>query len=609
MEHPLLPSRGISRRVAAGLLMAASLGLGACSGDPTADNSGGTTDTSPLARASFLFDVDIAKGTVSVKDPALKLEPSLTGVGGQRSGGAGPSYSVLSNDAILITATNFNASAVGAVVPNKVRVTFDVAISNKLPSVDLITPSFPPAPAGQTGLLLIPYSTNILTTSGGSGTGGGNTVIIERPSNGAVTPNIHWNGNNRNDKPLNILQNPGPGGDPFNFFNDASCSVAGSDELPSDCYRYETFGVVGATATATRRVGFDVDAGVGEFRVRMIAAADLNPRGTGTTGSVTGTVSSPTRGSLSGVTVTLSGPLVPTPLTATTNGSGVYTISGAPLGTHDLKVSTLPSGCSVPLSWPAVTIVGGATATQNFSISCSALVGTVNGTISRTGAGLQDLSAVTFTINPDAAGSPDVSGVIGSGLSYSALVEIGNGTGAGAGSVTLGDIPSGCTAPPAGTYSGLTAGGTQSVPFTIDCTAPPVITNEFRSTWGAPSGGFVNLSVAYTPATGVGFAAVQALTTLTGTAAGRLTAVSGIATGAFATPTIGGVLPTVAWLTTTTSADQVGLTPVATLQFLIGSGPSGSVTTATTVQEIANLAGDALSLAGLSVVESTLNLP
>lgn len=609
MESPLLPVRGAIRRVALGLLTAASVGLGGCSSDSSAGPSSGTIDNSPLSKASFLFDVDLKSGTVSVKDPSLKLDASLGGIAGSGPRRPSQSYSVLSNDAILITASNFQASPVGAVVPNKVRVTFDVAISNKLPALDLITPSFPPAPAGQTGLLLIPYSTSILTTSGGTGTQGGTTVIFERPSNGSVTPNIYWNGNAALDKTVTLQQNPGPGGDPFNFFNDASCTAPSSDELPSDCYRYETFGIVGATATATRRVGFDVDAGVGEFRVRMIAAADLNPRGTGTTGTVTGTVSSPGRGNLAGVTVTLSGPLVAAPLSATTNASGVFTISGAPLGTHDLQLSNLPSGCSNGLSWPAVTVVGGATATQNFSVTCSALVGTVNGLITRSGTGTQDLSAVGFTINPDAAGAPDVTGIIGTGLSYSALVQIGTGTGAGSGVVTLSGIPSGCIAPPAGSYSGLTAGGTQSVPFTISCTDPVPVTNQFASAWGTPSGGFVNLNISYTPATGIGFAGVQAITALTGPAAGRLTAVSGIATGVFATPTIGGTLPTVTWLTTTTSANQTGLTPVATLQFLIGSGAGGSVTTATTVQEISNLAGDAISLTGLTVVEATLNLP
>jgi hypothetical protein len=626
MHSPLRPARDATRRAASGLLLAASVGLGACSGDPTASTPpGNPAANTELGRASFIFDINLAQGSVTVKDPTLKLTPSLAGLGaGQPAGG--PGFSILSNDAIIVTASNFVASTVGQVVPNKVRVTFDVAISNKLPSIDLITPSFPLAPAGQTGLLLLPYTTSIISTSGGGGTGGGNTVIFERPSNGTVTPNIHWNGNASLDKPGNILQNPGPGGAPHNFFNDVSCSVGGSDELPSDCYRYETFGIVGATQTATRRVGFDVDAGVGEFRIRMIAAADLNPRGTGTTGTVTGTVTSPARGPLAGVTVTLSGALVTPALTAVTNGSGLFTISGAPLGTHDLQLSALPSGCSSGFGWPAVTVVGGQTTTQNFTVDCSALLGTVSGSVSRSGPGTQDLSSVSFSIDPDAAGSPTVGGTIGTGLGYAALVEIGVGAGSGAGTVTLGNLPALCTAPAPGSYSGLTAGGSQAVNFTVDCQTPPAATRyQFTSTWGAPSGGFVNLLITFDPsgfnspaingAGPDGFAGLQAITALTGPAASRLTAVTGIATGVFATPTIGGTLPTIAWLTNTTVGDQTALTGVATLQFLVGSGAAGTVTTQTTVQEVSTLGGDPFPLVfsgagqNIDVNEATLNLP
>jgi hypothetical protein len=94
-----------------------------------------------------------------------------------------------------------------------------------------------------------------------------------------------------------------------------------------------------------------------------------------------------------------------------------------------------------------------------------------------------------------------------------------------------------------------------------------------------------------------------------------LTAVTPIATGVFSAPTIGGTLPTVAWLANTAIADQFGLTGVATLQFLIGSGPAGTVTTQTTVQEISALNADPFPLVfsgagqNIDVTEATLNLP
>jgi hypothetical protein len=83
----------------------------------------------------------------------------------------------------------------------------------------------------------------------------------------------------------------------------------------------------------------------------------------------------------------------------------------------------------------------------------------------------------------------------------------------------------------------------------------------------------------------------------------------------FASPTIGGTLPSVSWLTNTTGGDRTMLTDVVKLRFTIGAGAAGAVVTSTTVQEISTSLGDAFNLVfsgagqNIDVVEATVTLP
>src|SRR5262249_39069940 len=128
--------------------------------------------------------------------------------------------SLVGGDVVTLTSSNFVASAVGAFTPGKVRVTFNINVTNKLNGVQLIGPTvFPAAPAGTTGPLLFPYDIAVAVTSGGTATGGqGNDIIVTLPSYGLVAPSTDWDGA------------------PHNFFNDTGCP-AGSN----DCYRWEEF--------------------------------------------------------------------------------------------------------------------------------------------------------------------------------------------------------------------------------------------------------------------------------------------------------------------------------------------------------------------------------
>jgi hypothetical protein len=120
--------------------------------------------------------------------------------------------------------------------------------------------------------------------------------------------------------------------------------------------------------------------------------------------------------------------------------------------------------------------------------------GTVAGTISRTGSTTSSLSTVVVTVSPSGAAAQSVA--LGTGTTYSF-----SGIAPGSGAVALGNLPSGCTATPApGSYSGLVAGGSATVNFTVNCPAPPPPTLPF--TWtnsfgpvGADSTVFLTISL------------------------------------------------------------------------------------------------------------------
>jgi hypothetical protein len=451
---------------------AALTGLAACSGG----EQGGTSPILPpdgggnpgLKQSAFVFDVDTRTGQVKVTEPTKNVT-----LGGGSEGGAGMSYSrqggdvnfsILAGDAITLTTSNFSASTVGQYTPGKVRVKFDVNITNKLGSVELITPTFPTPPAGILGVYLFPFQTVVTTTSGGTSVGGdGTDVIIELPSYGLVESSIDWNGNATD-------ASSAPGGTPFNFFNDDAGCGAGTD----DCYRYEVFGEalagseigIPAAATSTARtVGFDIDPTVGNFRARLIVAADLrNASGSAPVGTIAGVVSSPERGNLSGVTVNVSGGFSAT--TAATTGA--YSIGSIPTGprTVSLVAASLPAGCTNPAS-QAVTVANGVTSTVNFSVACTVPSGTIGGTITNSAG--ESISG-TLTVTPTGLAAQPGIAFSGAPASYSAtLVPVGTG----AGSIALSGLPAQCTNPGAIPYSGLVTGGSLTVDVTVTCTSAP----------------------------------------------------------------------------------------------------------------------------------------
>jgi hypothetical protein len=96
-----------------------------------------------VARAAFLAEVNVRTGRIRISAPSTGLG------GGGRSRTDDLSLSLLGGDATLLTSSNFSASAVGAFQPGKVRVSFDIAITNRLSGVDLVGPTVFPAPAAR----------------------------------------------------------------------------------------------------------------------------------------------------------------------------------------------------------------------------------------------------------------------------------------------------------------------------------------------------------------------------------------------------------------------------------------------------------------------------
>lgn len=460
-------SRALARTIVAGAFTTLAT-LGACS-HATDATTGPSIPVQPtgnpqLRQAAFIADIDMHTGKIMITAPTgAKIDGPTLSMSGGASGG--PQLSILAGDAITLIASNYRSSAVGAFTPGKVRVSFDVSILNKLQGYALITPTFPAPPSADVGPVLFPFETNVTTTAGGASVGGdGTVVIIDLPSYGQVSTSGDWNGDGT-----------AASGAPHNFFNDASCASG-----ENDCYRWEAFGaaipVPGAPAGTTTKgiaslatsaphvVGFDVDPTVGQFRARLIIAADLMAA-TPPVGDLTGNVTSPQRGNLSGVQVAVSGTSTP----QASNGSGNYAFVGLPIGpkTVSIVASSLPAGCTAPAS-QSTSIVGASSVTVNFSVTCSVPVGTVTGTVTSSLGGA--LSNVTTTVTPTGiAAQPGVL-TSGTGVYSRSGVPIGS---AGTGSVSLSNLPANCTNPGAQAYSGLTDGGTITLNITVSCVAPP----------------------------------------------------------------------------------------------------------------------------------------
>src|SRR6185436_6169993 len=115
-----------------------------------------------LEAAAFRFTVDLSAGTITVTPPGAAGHHA--GASANRTPLRAPSNaaarSLIGSDVVTLATSNLTRSAVGEFDAKKVRVRFNVAITNTLPTSDLITPTFPAPPPGVAGVLLFPISTS-----------------------------------------------------------------------------------------------------------------------------------------------------------------------------------------------------------------------------------------------------------------------------------------------------------------------------------------------------------------------------------------------------------------------------------------------------------------
>ena len=295
--------------------------------------------------AAFVFNVSASKKTVSVTAPTATIKSPISAASLNLGFNAGPNYSLLGGESIDVSPSNYQASAVGAFVPGKIRITFDVSIYNKLQGVRLITPTFPAPPAGATGVQAFPFEISVTTTAGGSQGPTINDVVLTSLRSGDVVPSTNWDG------------------DPHNFFDfsGASCTT-----MVTTCVRYESFGPIDpASTSSTQQVGFDINPTVAEFRVKVLLSADVQEVGVAGPVGVIGTVTTPAGVSLAGATVNVSGGF-----SGTVGANGAYTVANVGTGTKTVSVTNLPSYCVAPAT-QSVTVNSGASTTANFSVACT----------------------------------------------------------------------------------------------------------------------------------------------------------------------------------------------------------------------------------------------
>jgi hypothetical protein len=562
------------RRAAALTTAATMVAMAACSDKAAAPVDPVLPGNPPIPAqyrgAAFLMDVSALRKTVRITAPNATIAAPLANLSlGVHSG---PQYSLLGGDVIDLSTSNFQAGAVGASVPGKVLITFDLTINNRLSGIRLITPTFPTPPSGVTGVQAFPFEITVTTTSGGV-TGSGNEVIVQSPRFGAVVPSDNWNGNFHN------------------FFNDAACAVT-----DNDCFRYESFGPIEPLgSSSTQQVGFLIDPTVGDFRVKVILAADLENGVAPTPGSVSGTVTSPQLGNISGATVNVSGGF-----SGTTAASGAYSISGVATGSRTVSVTNLPSGCVAPAS-QNITVATGAASTVNFVVTCTVPTGSISGTItSSLGGGLVGVGVIATPTG--GAATPTVNTTAGGAYTIANVPAL-----SATGAITLTNLPSNCTAPAPLSYSGFTTAGLTGQNIVVTCTPPPAsypVSLEYGPiTNTGPTGRQVQIRVRWNVGAleavglefGIGFNGTQlafASRQFTSTFDFGAQSVSGAGTAAAVLSAgYGAVSP----------AFETGSFQVVAFTFNIATGFSGSITPTLTISGATRNGGAAIPLAQVPV--------
>src|SRR5205085_1103567 len=157
---------------------------------------------------------------------------------------------------------------------------------------------------------------------------------------------------------------------------------------------------------------------------------------------------------------------------------GSTTYSGLSVTDHTVALTDVPANCTVTGgASKTVTVTAGGTATAAFTISCTALTGTLTVTTSTSG-GSPDPNGYTFTVDGGAS-QP---------IQTNQTIPL-TGVSATSHTVELGDVAGNCTVT-GGTSRTVTvpAGGSATASFAVDCPTPPPLTGSLTVTTSTSGG-------------------------------------------------------------------------------------------------------------------------
>jgi hypothetical protein len=411
-------------------LVALAAGVVACESERAVKSTiPATVPIAQIAPLAFTADVDVTSGRITITSPTLPSGLATLA----RDGADQPSLSILGAEAVRLVPTNYQASPIGTYAPNKIRVTFDVTIENRLPSVAMTTPTWPQPPGA--GVMLFPLDYEVTVTPD-AGAGGGSPIILTQPGAAIITPSVDWNGTGAAGS-----------GSPYSFFNDTGCMAAVSD----DCFRWIAYdlAIQPNSLSAIRTIGFDIDPSVAQFRARMVVAADLVATTPASPATVVGVVTSSLNAALAGVRVS-----VTNGQSALSSASGSYSITGLAPGPTSVTLTNLPTQCTAPAP-ASVTLQPGATAVADFLVTCTAQTGMITGILTSSAGGLP------------IAGATVTSSTGGSTVTNASGAYLITGAGAGNGTLTVTDILATCSFVPVPFV--LQPGGGLTLDLVVNC--------------------------------------------------------------------------------------------------------------------------------------------
>jgi hypothetical protein len=312
----------------------ASTAVSSCNDNVAGPSAPPVVSVTGIDRMAFRVHVDVQAGTVTIKGPGgpTVLNSASFASAQKLSIGDGPSRSLLSDDAVELTTENVTRTDLAFVS----LVKFDITITNKFKTVDLVTPTWPNPPAGVEGVLLFPYRA---VPTGGD-------------LKATITASPEWNGTGAVGS-----------GAPFSFFNGDDC------KNNDDCYRWEAYGspIVAGGFSRPQTVGFYFNSKVTSFDALLLVAADLRDQAARPAGTISGVVSSPERGPLAtiGIAINAGG------YAASTDAAGQYSVANVSSGPRTISLTRTPKGCTNPGGARTIRLEQGTSQTADFALVCT----------------------------------------------------------------------------------------------------------------------------------------------------------------------------------------------------------------------------------------------